>query len=92
MEHPIDGLSETEAYTLFSQIVIPRPVAWVLTDNGTAILVSTHDLALVRSRFPRCLTVNRSVLGDGDPATELTGDRLERLFSRSNGNTSGHDR
>jgi flavin reductase (DIM6/NTAB) family NADH-FMN oxidoreductase RutF len=35
MEHPIDGLSETEAYTLFSQIVIPRPVAWVLTDNGT---------------------------------------------------------
>lgn len=34
MEHPIAGLAETEAYTLFSQIVIPRPVAWVLTDNG----------------------------------------------------------
>lgn len=34
MEYPLDGLSEVEAYTLFSQVVIPRPVAWVLTDNG----------------------------------------------------------
>lgn len=60
--------------------------------NGTAILVSTHDLGLVRSRFPRCLTVNRSVLGDGDPATELSGERMERLFTRSTTNDTGHDR
>lgn len=53
-----------------------------LCAHGTAIAVSTHDLGLVRQRFPRCITVNGSVLGDGDPAIELDGDRLERLFSR----------
>lgn len=56
-----------------------------LCAHGTAILVSTHDLGLVRQRFPRCITVNGSVLGDGDPAVELAGDRLERLFSRATG-------
>jgi len=53
-----------------------------LCAHGTAILVSTHDLGLVRQRFPRCLTVNGSLLGDGDPAVELDGERLDRLFSR----------
>lgn len=57
-----------------------------LCAHGTAILVSTHDLGLVRSRFPRCIAVNGEVLGDGSPAVELTGDKLERLFSRA------HDR
>jgi len=47
---------------------------------GTSVLVSTHDLGMVRSRFTRCLTVNGKVLGDGNPAVELSGDKLERLF------------
>jgi len=34
MEVKIDGLSEPESYGLFSQIIIPRPIAWVLSDNG----------------------------------------------------------
>lgn len=53
-----------------------------LCTNGTSVLVSTHDLHLVRSGFSRCLTVNGSVLGDGAPSVELDGPRLERLFSR----------
>ena len=53
-----------------------------LCANGTAVLVSTHDLSLVRSAFERCLTVNGELLGDGTPAEELAGERLERLFSR----------
>ncbi len=28
--------SETEAYLAFSQLIVPRPVAWVLSDNGAA--------------------------------------------------------
>ncbi|MFM9082806.1 MAG: metal ABC transporter ATP-binding protein [Actinomycetota bacterium] len=56
-----------------------------LCAHGTAILVSTHDLGLVRQQFPRCIAVNGSVLGDGDPADELSGERLERLFSRARG-------
>ena len=61
-----------------------------LCASGTAILVSTHDLALVRARFPRCLTINRRVLGDGDPSTELAGERLERLFSRVGNGDAGN--
>lgn len=51
-----------------------------LCARGTSVLVSTHDLGLVRSRFTRCLTVNGKVLGDGSPSIELAGDKLERLF------------
>ena len=52
-----------------------------LCASGTSVLVSTHDLGLVRSRFSRCLTVNGRVLGDGAPTVELAGDKLERLFA-----------
>ena len=52
-----------------------------LCASGTSILVSTHDLGLVRSRFSRCLAVNSRVLGDGTPSIELEGTKLEALFS-----------
>lgn len=58
-----------------------------LCARGTSVLVSTHDLGLVRSRFTRCLTVNGRVLGDGTPTVELSGEKLERLF----GSPSGSD-
>lgn len=51
-----------------------------LCAGGTSVLVSTHDLSLVRQRFERCLTVNGRILGDGAPAAELEGSRLEQLF------------
>lgn len=31
---PFAQLDEGETYLAFSQIIVPRPVAWVLTDNG----------------------------------------------------------
>ena len=34
MDVELQNLSENDAYALFSQIIIPRPIAWVLTDNG----------------------------------------------------------
>ena len=34
MNVELEGLSEGDAYSLFSQIIIPRPIAWVLSDNG----------------------------------------------------------
>lgn len=34
MDVKLDGLSEADSYALFSQIIIPRPIAWVLSDNG----------------------------------------------------------
>jgi flavin reductase (DIM6/NTAB) family NADH-FMN oxidoreductase RutF len=35
---PFAELSESEAYLAFSQIIVPRPIAWVLSDNGTGAL------------------------------------------------------
>lgn len=54
-----------------------------LCAQGTSILVSTHDLALVRSHFSRCITLNGHIIGDGSPAHEITGDRLDAVFSRT---------
>jgi len=51
-----------------------------LADEGAAIVVSTHDLALVRARFSRCIAINRSIVGDGQPATVLAPAGLERFF------------
>ena len=44
-----------------------------LTDDGTSLLVATHDLALARRRFDRCLAVNGTLRGDGPPA-QVTAD------------------
>lgn len=67
----VDSRHTDELVSLFSS----------LCAGGTSILVSTHDLSMVRQRFTRCLTVNGRVLGDGEPAVELDGTRLEQLFS-----------
>lgn len=69
----VDSRHTDELISLFSS----------LCATGTSVLVSTHDLGLVRSRFNRCLTVNGKVLGDGSPSVELAGEKLERLFGSS---------
>lgn len=72
----VDSRHVDELITLFED----------LCSGGTAILVSSHDLPLVKSRFSRCLTLNGRLVGDGPPAVELSGDRLEHLFTaRTNG-------
>ena len=75
----VDARHVDELITLFED----------LCADGTAILVSSHDLPLVKSRFVRCLTLNGRLVGDGPPATELSGERLDQLFTaRTNGHTA----
>lgn len=51
-----------------------------LRRDGVTLLVATHDLALARRRFDRCLAVNRGLVADGDPR-EVLGDReLDAVF------------
>lgn len=50
-----------------------------LCDAGRTVLLSTHDLGLVRRRFDRCLGVNRTLRVDG-PADALREDVLDALF------------
>lgn len=73
----VDARHVDELITLFQD----------LCADGTAILVSSHDLPLVKSRFSRCLALNGRLMGDGPPAMELAGERLDALFTaRTNGN------
>lgn len=51
-----------------------------LRDQGTTLLVATHDLALARRRFDRCLAVNGRLVADGHPADVLGGPVLEATF------------
>jgi ABC-type Mn2+/Zn2+ transport system ATPase subunit len=67
----VDAVHTNELITLFCN----------LASNGTSILVSTHDLSLVRNRFTRCLSVNKRILGDGHPSVELADNKLEQLFT-----------
>lgn len=51
-----------------------------LRDAGTTLLVATHDLALARRRFDRCLAINGRLVADGFPSAVLDGRVLEELF------------
>lgn len=55
-----------------------------LAAEGTTLLVATHDLALARRRFDRCLAVNTTLLADGDPADVLSLEALDSIFGSAN--------
>jgi ABC-type Mn2+/Zn2+ transport system ATPase subunit len=69
----VDTKRTTDLVKLFEQ----------LTSHGTSVLVSTHDLGLVRQHFTRCLTINGRLIGDGHPNTELSSEKLDAVFSRT---------
>lgn len=56
-----------------------------LAGHGTTMLVATHDLALAKRRFSRCLAVNGTLRADGAPADVLTGDALDATFGSGSG-------
>lgn len=51
-----------------------------LVQQGTTLLVATHDLALARRRFKRVLAVNGTLQADGEPTTVFTDDVLDATF------------
>lgn len=60
-----------------------------LAADGTTLLVSTHDLALARRRFDRCLAVNGTLRADGDPGDVLSVDTLETIFGSAAPGSAG---
>ncbi len=60
-----------------------------LAGQGTTLLVATHDLALAKRRFTRCLAVNGTLRGDGTPTSVLTGDTLDATFGSGTGSANG---
>ncbi len=45
MEIDLSTISKAECYQLITQAIIPRPIAWVLTDNGSGDGLSRYNLA-----------------------------------------------
>lgn len=74
LDEPLTGVDTTTTHALVDLFA-------ALADQGAALLLATHDLALVRDRFARCLTLNRSLLGDGAPRDVLAPDALPRIFT-----------
>ena len=66
----VDAPTTGELFELFDR----------LAQRGVTILVATHDLALARHRFHRCIAINRTVQGDGPPAKVLDVDVLDATF------------
>jgi manganese/iron transport system ATP-binding protein len=73
LDESLSGVDQPSTAELFE--VFER-----LTDRGTTLLLATHDLALARRRFPRCMAVNRRLLGDGSPDEVLAPEILDRTF------------
>lgn len=70
----VDAPSTLEFLDLFSR----------LGERGTTVMLATHDLALAKRRFSRCLAVNRTIVSDGPPARALDGRALEATFGSGN--------
>jgi ABC-type Mn2+/Zn2+ transport system ATPase subunit len=66
----VDAPTTSELFDLFDS----------LTARGSTILVSTHDLALARHRFNRCIAINVTIRGDGPPSEVLDADTLDSVF------------
>ena len=66
----VDQPSTAELFEVFERLV----------DHGSTLLIATHDLALARRRFNRCMAINGRLLGDGPPDLVLAADVLDRTF------------
>ncbi|HEY4609985.1 MAG TPA: metal ABC transporter ATP-binding protein [Ilumatobacteraceae bacterium] len=66
----VDQPSTAELFDVFGR----------LTTTGTTLLLATHDLALARRKFPRCMAINGGLLGDGPPDEVLSVEVLDRTF------------
>jgi manganese/iron transport system ATP-binding protein len=75
----VDAPTTGELFELFER----------LAGRGVTILVSTHDLALARRRFHRCIAINGTVQGDGTPAHVLETSILDATFGSARAVVSG---
>lgn len=84
----LDDLTAAGAHHLMTQVVVPRPIAWVVTDNGTSADTDRWNLApysffnAVASAPPTVMfSVGASRRGDG--STVGLKDTLANLTERS---------
>jgi len=62
----------------------------VLAAEGTTFLVATHDLALARRRFARCLAINGTIRADGPPSRVFSAEVLDATFGSAGHRAVAH--
>ncbi|MDP2291602.1 MAG: metal ABC transporter ATP-binding protein [Actinomycetota bacterium] len=73
LDESLSGVDQPTTAELFD-------VFAALAAEGTTLLVATHDLALARRRFGRCLAINGTLRADGTPSEVLSPDVLDSTF------------
>ena len=66
----VDQAATNDLFDLFDTLV----------GQGASVLVATHDLALARRRFSRCLAINGALVADGSPADVFSTENLDATF------------
>ncbi|HKI80327.1 MAG TPA: ATP-binding cassette domain-containing protein, partial [Pseudodesulfovibrio sp.] len=74
LDEPANGLDKSGAATM--QAIIED-----LSEAGTTVMVIHHDLAVVRDMAHGVTCINQGVVFTGDPAAELTPERILNMFS-----------
>lgn len=74
LDEPANGLDKSG--TAIMQTIIED-----MSEAGTTVIVIHHDLAAVRDMAHGVTCINRSMLFTGDPAAELTPERIFGIFS-----------
>ncbi len=75
LDEPLTGVDEPTSAALVDLLE-------TLAADGVALLVSTHDLALVRARFGRCVALSGRVVADGPPPEVLRAAVVEATWVR----------
>ncbi len=73
LDESLSGVDQPTTAELFD-------VFAALAADGTTLLVATHDLALARRRFGRCLAINGTLRADGTPSEVLSTEALDSTF------------
>jgi ABC-type Mn2+/Zn2+ transport system ATPase subunit len=73
MDEPMAGLDATAQHQLLD-------IMDQLRDEGTTIILSTHDLSCVSTDAARIAALNRRLIAFGPPREVLTEDILGRTF------------
>lgn len=73
LDEPLTGVDTSTTESLVDLFA-------ALAESGVALLISSHDLPTVRSRFARCVALNRRLVADGPPREVLSGDVVESVF------------
>lgn len=63
--------TETSIYKLMSQSIIPRPIAWIVTENGGVVNVAPFSYFTALSSNPPTVIVSIGHKSDGSPKDTL---------------------